>query len=289
LAASLVSTEQSKYIEKSGFLSRYTDERTVAIREERAKTLRADEADWLKSLQRQLPRFIPFLIRKCGVDFRGRILEIGAGGAWLSAELSKLPKVVEIVATDYSPRLLKDQTPRVFKLLGANTAKITRVPADFHQMEFPDNHFDFVVCSEALRYSANIVQVLREVKRVLKPGGCFVAIREPIWPLVKLRSRAKMVQKLVATGVNDRFYTLSNYREFFKQAGLPLEVKRVNTASGFKYFFDAMVNGLTHARYAFIGRKKSEPRAVYGRGGRVQPPLPQRRSRDQRSLRLREA
>jgi len=285
-----VSTDESKYIEKTGYLSGHTDERTVAIREEKAyAALRAHEEEWLKSLQRQLPRFIPFLTRNCGVDFRGRILEIGAGGAWLSAELSKLPKVVEIVTTDYSARLLKDQAPKVFKLLGANVAKITRVPADFHELDFPDNHFDFVVSSEALRDAANIVQVLLEVKRVLKPGGRFVAIREPVWPLVKLRSRSKMVQKLVETGINDRFYTLTNYREFFKQAGLPMEVKRVNTSRGFKYFFNAVVNGLTHARYAFIGCKKSQPQDLYGRKGRSQFALTSARGRDQRAFRLREA
>src|SRR5208283_2606778 len=152
--------------------------------------------------------------------------EIGAGGAWLSAELSKQPRVVEVIAMDLSPRLLKEQAPKVFKLLNANAAKI--------------------------------VQVLREAKRVLKPGGQFVAIREPVWPLVKIKSRAKMLAKLVATGVNERFYTLADYKEFFRQAALPLQVKRVNLSTGFKYYVDELVNGLTHARYAFIGVKRGK-------------------------------
>jgi hypothetical protein len=55
------------------------------------------EAEWLRAVQEDLPKFIPFLTKKCRLEFRGRILEIGAGGAWLSAELSKLPKVVEVI------------------------------------------------------------------------------------------------------------------------------------------------------------------------------------------------
>ncbi len=130
------------------------------------------------------------------------------------------------------------------------------MPGDFHKLDFPDNHFDFVVCSAVLHHAANIVQVLREAKRVLKPGGRFVAVREPVWPLVKMKSRAKMLARLVATGVNEHFYALADYKEFFKQAALPLEVKRVNLARGFKYYVNKVVNGLTHARYAFIGIKR---------------------------------
>ena len=99
---------------------------------------------------------------------------------------------------------------------------------------------------------------------MLKPGGKFVAIREPVWPLVKMKSRAKMIAKLVATGVNDHFFTLADYKEFFKQAAMPCEAIRVSLSSGFRYYVDKMVNGLTHARYAFIASKRGQPAAAKG-------------------------
>ncbi len=192
-----MSTAESKYIEKRSHLSPHAQEQTLALRasERRLATEFADEAEWFRSVKEDFPKLIPFLNRKCGVDFRGRILEIGAGGAWLSAELSKLPKVVEVIALDLSSRRLKEQAPKVFSLLHAKTAKITRMPGDFHKLDFPNNHFDFVVCSAVLHHAANIVQVLREAKRVLKPGGQFVAVREPVWPLVKIKSRARMLAR----------------------------------------------------------------------------------------------
>lgn len=252
---------ESKYVEKKAYLSRYEHERLLAQREAPARVEAEFTDEWFRQAKAELPRFIPFLTRKCGLEFRGRVLEIGAGGAWLSAELSKLTNVVEVITTDFSPKLLQQQAPRVFKELDANTAKITRMPADFHQLDFPANYFDFVVSSAVLHQASNIVQVLREAKRVLKPGGQFVAIREPVWPLVKIKSRAKMMAKLVATGVNERFYTLSDYKEFFKQAALPCEARRVSLSSGFKYYVDKMVNGLTHARYAFIATKRGHSEA----------------------------
>ncbi len=260
MCTSPVSTAESKYVEKKAYLSRYSHERVVALRESDARLTAefGDEERWRRCIKEELSRFVPFLTRKCGLQFRGRVLEIGAGSAWLSAEISKLPGVVEVVATDFSPKLLKEQAPKVFKWLNASAGKITRMPADFHQLDFPDNHFDVVVCSTVLHHASNIVQVLREAKRVLKPGGKLVAIREPVWPLMKLKSRAKMLQKLMATGLDDHFYTLADYKEFFRQASLPLEVKRVSLSRGFKYYVDKLVNGLTHARYAFIGTKRGK-------------------------------
>ena len=255
-----MNTVESKYIENKPYLARCAHQQTLALHESsiRLATEFGSEAEWMRCVKESFPKFIPFLTQNCGLQIRGRVLEIGAGGAWLSAELSKLPGVVEVFATDASPRRLKELAPKVFKLVNANTAKIIRMPADFHHLDFPANHFDYVVSSAILHHATNIVQVLREAKRVLKPGGRLVAIREPVWPLVKIKSRSKMLAKLLATGVNERFYTLADYREFFRQAALPMEVKRVNLSSGFKYYVNAMVNGLTHARYAFVGTKRSK-------------------------------
>ncbi len=268
---------ESKYQENEQHLSRYTHERLLAVRETDDRLEQEFNEDWLKSVREEFPKFVPFLKRQCGLQFRGRVLEIGAGGAWFSAELSKLPGVVEIITTDFSPRILKEHAPKVFRMLKAKEGKITRMPADFHALKYPDNHFDFVVCSGVLHNATNIVQVLREAKRVLKPGGKLVSIREPVWPLMRLKSRAKMLQTLLQTGHNERFYTLADYREFFQQAALPMEYFRVATTTGLRYYFDRMVNGLTHARYAFVGSKKRPPPALEKKSPAPVSPRPPRR------------
>lgn len=214
------------------------------------------EAEWLRSLSQDLPKFIPFLTRKCGVEFRGRILEVSAGVAWFSAELSKLPRVVAVIATDYLPQQLKHQAPQVFKLLCAHEAKITRMPADLNRLEFPDNYFDFVVCSAGLHRAVNLLQLLRECRRVLKSGGQLISIREPVCPLVGRSSRARRRKLLIPARDQSPLHTVSEYQEFFRQAGLMVVARRVNLASGLKYYFDEAVNGFTHARYAFIGTKR---------------------------------
>ena len=249
-----VNQTDSKYVEKPGYLSQLAHESELAFREMdgHLATEFGSEEEWLRCIREDFPKFTGFLTGRCKLRFHGRILEIGAGAAWFSAELSKLPDVQEVFATDFSPRLLKEQAPRIFTMLKADGRKITRMPADFHALDFPDGHFDFVVCSAVLHHAVDMVRLLREARRVLKPGGTFVAIREPVWPLVNFKSRSATQQKLIAAGVNEHLYTLAEYRKFFTEAGFKLETVRVNLATGLKFLFNEAVNGLTHARYAFL-------------------------------------
>ncbi|MDH5738068.1 MAG: class I SAM-dependent methyltransferase [Gammaproteobacteria bacterium] len=43
---------------------------------------------------------------------------------------------------------------------------------DVHHLPFPDNHFDVVTLQYASRH-LRVVEVFKEIHRVLKPGGCF--------------------------------------------------------------------------------------------------------------------
>ena len=255
-----MNSNESKYVEGKNYLLRLAHSRELASRaaENHAHAGFASEAEWLRCLKDDFPKFIPFLTKRCGLEFRGRMLEIGAGAAWLSAELSKLPKVVEIVVTDFSPERLQEQVPKTFKLLKAHEGKITRTPADFHKLDFPNNHFDFVVCSAVLHYAANVPAVLRELRRVLKPGGKVVAIREPVWPLMKRKPRPPAQTQRAGHRMAAQAYRLEEYRDFFARAGLEVEARRVNLSSGMRFFFDEMVNGLTHARYAFVATKRGK-------------------------------
>jgi ubiquinone/menaquinone biosynthesis C-methylase UbiE len=251
---------ESKYVEKKNYLLRLARSRELAERAARGPLHAgfSSEAEWLRCVKEEYPKFIPFLTKKCGLEFHGRVLEVGAGAAWFSAELSKLPKVVEVVITDFSPALLKEQVPKILKLLKANAGKITRMPADFHKLDFPDGHFDFVVCSAVLHHTVNKVAVLREAGRVLRTGGRLVAIREPVWPLVKLPSRSRRRAGLVSARHEQLRHTLAEYKEWFDRAGLAVVARRLNLATGFKYYFDEVVNGWTHARYVFVATKRGK-------------------------------
>jgi ubiquinone/menaquinone biosynthesis C-methylase UbiE len=223
--------------------------------DEHAATRRAiareHEAKLNDDLQRSAAEVAPYLEKRFGLEFRGRVLELDAGSGWLSAELSKLPRVVEVIATDTSGKRLKEDAPRVFEKAGALEQKITRMQGNLHKLDFPDKHFDYVVCAAVLGRITNIVAALREARRVLKPGGRFVSVREPIRPLLKIGTT-----KPINHG---NLYSRDDYERFFAAAGFEVEFKRVNLSTGMKYYFEKMFNGLTHARYALVARKLAQP------------------------------
>jgi SAM-dependent methyltransferase len=241
-----VSAGESKFIERKSATARFTARKTAAA----AAPPSPDSAE-LKEIQKQCRRIAQAVAGKCGVELRGRILEIGAGGAWLSAEISKLPRVVEIVATDFEASDLREEAPRVFAWLNARAAKITRIPMDTHKLDFPAAHFDFVLAVGALQHGFNVPQLLKQCHRVLKPGGSVVAVREPVQPLPKSSSRR-------AAPGESAVHTVAEYERMFAVAGFTVKVRDLKLAGRLRYHYDRLVKGVLHARFAIVGTKRSK-------------------------------
>ena len=48
---------------------------------------------------------------------------------------------------------------------------LAKVKMDIHQMPFTENQFDVVLCNHVLEHVHDDILALKEIKRVLKPGG----------------------------------------------------------------------------------------------------------------------
>ena len=66
-------------------------------------------------------------IKKLPIKMEGKVLELGAGSCWFSAELSKLKEIEMIYAIDFSKNLLARIAPRIMGRLKANQNKIMRI------------------------------------------------------------------------------------------------------------------------------------------------------------------
>lgn len=124
--------------------------------------------------------------------------------------------------------ILENIAPFVMHHLNANIEKITRVIGVFNKLCFPDGFFDFVVFDAALHYIPLRVfgRVMNEVKRVLKPGGEVIAIREPILPKIPFYAEHKrnlfgLHEKKY--GVTENIFTKDEWKRMFEETGFEPE------------------------------------------------------------------
>src|SRR5688572_11785909 len=95
-----------------------------------------------------------------------RILDVGCGDGFYLHLLSNLGIPLKLYGSDFDQNALKSA-----KIVLKNY-RITLKPGDLmKKLPFNDNYFDKIVMSEVVEHLPQDVKGLKEVKRVLKPGG----------------------------------------------------------------------------------------------------------------------
>jgi len=136
---------------------------------------------------------------------RGRVLEIGAG---TGANLPLYgPDVEALTVTEPEAPMAR----RLAKHLREQSRAAQLIEASAEQLPLPDGQFDTVVSTLVLCTVRDPLRALREVWRVLKPGGLLLFIEhvrseEP--KLAKWQDRLNGLNRIVAHGCNCNRATL---------------------------------------------------------------------------------
>ncbi|WP_263971683.1 class I SAM-dependent methyltransferase [Leptolyngbya ohadii] len=110
-----------------------------------------------------------FILHQLG-DVRGKLLlDLGCGAGENSVYFAS--RGARCVASDYSPGMVEV----ALKLAQSNGVNVEGRVINAMAIDYPDNTFDIVYASNLLHHIPNPKLTIREIHRVLKPGGvmCF--------------------------------------------------------------------------------------------------------------------
>lgn len=146
-----------------------------------------------------------------------KVLEIGCGNGWGAKLIKKYFNPSEIQATDLDPKMINIAKKK------NKDSKVTFSVADATKLPFKDNSFDAIFDFGIIHHIPDWKICLRELKRVLRPGGQLLiedlsieTFETPFGKLMKnvlahpysaMYKRSEFVSHLKSIG-----FTITNYR-----------------------------------------------------------------------------
>lgn len=145
-----------------------------------------------------------------------RVLEVGIG---TGKNMPFYPAGISIIGIDLTPGMLQRAKKRASDLRLESRVELNL--DDVQQLDFPDGKFDSVVATFVFCSVPDPVLGLRELKRVVKPGGCVLLLEHMRSPNPFLGAVMDVLNPLVVRmmGANINRQTVENVRK----AGLEIE------------------------------------------------------------------
>lgn len=182
----------------------------------------------------------------------------GAGADLAAGTLWAVPRLVErgaevVYAVEYSEHRLLKLGPGLLAHYGVPTERAVLCLGSFYDLRLEDASLDFVLLAQALHHADRPEALLREARRVLKPGGTLYVIGEhliaepprgrrlmlaaaahlPAFVQVRLLGRiVPKASELPADPVlGDHYYRRRDYHRMLAAAGFSLRSERAYPAT----------------------------------------------------------
>jgi demethylmenaquinone methyltransferase/2-methoxy-6-polyprenyl-1,4-benzoquinol methylase len=134
----------------------------------------------------QDPRWRRFLVSQVNVRPTDTVLDVATGTGAVARELVR-QKDCFVVGIDRSPEMLAEGRRRV--ALSAASRQIRLLEGDARALPFDDGRFDALTFTYLLRYVEDPAATLRELARVVRPGGTIAGLEfgvpqrlwRPLW------------------------------------------------------------------------------------------------------------
>jgi SAM-dependent methyltransferase len=122
-----------------------------------------------------------------------RVVDLGCGPGLLALEMAhRVGMQGEVQGIDTSESMIALAARRCY---GKSWVQLSR--GDVSKLPYPDGHFDAAVCTQVYEYVADIDGALRELNRVLRPGGRAVIVDSDWGSCVWHSSDAQRMQRVI--------------------------------------------------------------------------------------------
>jgi uncharacterized protein len=128
----------------------------------------AAQAGWLLHPLRRLIMPPRRMVQRLELRPTDLILEVGPGPGWFSPDLARAAPLGRLTLFDVQPEML-DMAGR--RLRAAGLSNFEPVAGDAQKLPFPAASFDLVFLVTVLGEIGDPAAAMREITRVLKPGG----------------------------------------------------------------------------------------------------------------------
>lgn len=143
------------------------------------------------------------------------ILDVGCGGGRTVSKLASMASQGKVYGVDYSPVSVS-----VARKLNAGSIAQGRAgicKGSVSELPFKSSAFELITAVETHFWWPDVPAGVREIERVLKPGGAFVLIAE-IYKGAQTRMAKLVEQTSSRTGI--KVFTPEEHRELLASAGL---------------------------------------------------------------------
>ena len=179
---------------------------------------------------------LTFNFKKHEINQKGVMLDVGCGeGRHIFGIMQDYP-LMKCIGLDMDNESLEkaEEGFEYFKSISEAGAQFLKGSA--YSLPFPDESIDLIVCSEVLEHLHEYNDAVKEIHRVLKPGGKFYASVPATWP-------EKICWKLSEEYQNQP----GGHLRIFSQSGLISEIKE----SGFKFLSSEKFHSI-HSPYWWL-------------------------------------
>ena len=118
--------------------------------------------------------FLELMAKRWELENVRSLLDVGCGQChWTRIVSQFLSDGTEVTAVDADPKWAKE-SGELHEFFTEQEIGFEIKQADVSELPFEDNSFDAVTCQTVLIHIENPLNALREMRRVLKPGGILI-------------------------------------------------------------------------------------------------------------------